>query len=110
MLCKFLHGCGSKLNRGKPQVLVHVSTYQGNPFWNSGFLSHSHMEPKKGVPQKALPLQVVYFFFWGGGFLEFVSRGVSLFSKDAPMTGQQATCYGQHVGRSLLSSFGRFSA
>ena len=36
---------GSKLNdrRGKPQVLVHVSTYRlGNPFWNSGFLSHSH--------------------------------------------------------------------
>ena len=29
--------------RGKPQVLVHVSTYQGNPFWNSGCLSHSHM-------------------------------------------------------------------
>ena len=23
---------------GKPQVLVHVSTYQGNPFWDSGFL------------------------------------------------------------------------
>ena len=39
-------GCGSKLNRrGKPQVLVHVSTYQGNPFWNSGFLSHSHVSP-----------------------------------------------------------------
>ena len=29
--------------RGKPQVLVHVSTYQGNPFWNSGFLSHGHV-------------------------------------------------------------------
>ena len=30
---KRLKGCGSKLNRaGKPQVLVHVSTYQGNPF------------------------------------------------------------------------------
>ena len=29
------HGCGSKLNdrRGKPRVLAHVSTYQGNPFW-----------------------------------------------------------------------------
>ena len=28
------YGCGSKLNRrGNPQVLVHVSTYQGNPFW-----------------------------------------------------------------------------
>ena len=27
-------GCGSKLNRrGKPQVLAHVSAYQGNPFW-----------------------------------------------------------------------------
>ena len=27
-------GSGSKSNRrGKPQVLVHVSTYQGNPFW-----------------------------------------------------------------------------
>ena len=25
------------------QVLVHVSTYQGNPFWNSGFLSHSQV-------------------------------------------------------------------
>ena len=38
------YGCGSKLNRrGKPQVLVHVSTYRGNPFWNSGFLSHSHI-------------------------------------------------------------------
>ena len=28
---------------GRPQVLVHVSTYQGKPFWKSGFLSHSHM-------------------------------------------------------------------
>ena len=38
------YGCGSKLTRrGKPQVLVHVSTYQGNPFRNSGFLSHSHI-------------------------------------------------------------------
>ena len=38
------YGCGSKFNRrGKPQVLVHDSTYQGNPFWNSGFLSHSHI-------------------------------------------------------------------
>ena len=27
-------GCGSKLKRrGKPQVLVHVSTCQGQPFW-----------------------------------------------------------------------------
>ena len=25
------------------QVLIHVSTYQGNPFWNSGFLSRSHI-------------------------------------------------------------------
>ena len=39
------YGCGSKSSsRGKPRVLVHVSTYQGNPFWNSGFLSHCHME------------------------------------------------------------------
>ena len=31
---KFPYGCGSKSNRrGKPQVLAHVSTYQGNPFW-----------------------------------------------------------------------------
>ena len=37
-------GCGSKLNdrRGKPQVVVHVSTYQGKPFWYL-FLSHSHL-------------------------------------------------------------------
>ena len=28
------YGCGSKLSRGKLQVLVHVSTYQGKPFWN----------------------------------------------------------------------------
>ena len=35
------YGCGSKLHRrSKLQVLVHVSTYQGNPLWNSGFLSH----------------------------------------------------------------------
>ena len=35
---------GSKLNRrGKAQALVHVSTYQGKPCWNSGSLSHSHM-------------------------------------------------------------------
>ena len=33
--------CGSKLNsRGKPQALVHVSTYR-NPFW--WILSHSHI-------------------------------------------------------------------
>ena len=36
-------GCGSKLRRGTPQVLVHVSTYQGSPFWNSGFLNHGHL-------------------------------------------------------------------
>ena len=37
-------GVASKLTRrGKPQVLIHVSTYQGNPFWNAGFLSRSHM-------------------------------------------------------------------
>ena len=30
-LSKTICGCGSKLNRrGKPQVLVHVSTYQGS--------------------------------------------------------------------------------
>ena len=38
-------GCGSKLSRrGKPQVLVHVSTYQGNPFWNSGFFEPHPMQ------------------------------------------------------------------
>ena len=38
--------CGSTLNRrGKPLVLVHVCTYQGHPFWNSGFLSHCHLPP-----------------------------------------------------------------
>ena len=43
--CHLQNGYGSKLTRrGKPQVLVHVSTYQGNPFWNSGFLSHSQMD------------------------------------------------------------------
>ena len=32
------YGCGSNLSRrGKPQVLVHVSTSQGNPCWISGF-------------------------------------------------------------------------
>ena len=36
-------GCGSKLTRrGKPQVLVHVSTYQAS-ILGSGFSSHSHM-------------------------------------------------------------------
>ena len=35
----------------KPQVLVHVSTYQGNPFWNSGFL-----EPQPYVSPSPRPL------------------------------------------------------
>ena len=36
-------GCGSKLiRRGKPQVLVNVSTYQGS-ILGTGFLSHSQM-------------------------------------------------------------------
>ena len=36
-------GCGSKLNRrGKPQVLVHVSTCQGNPFWHKRKEAPSH--------------------------------------------------------------------
>ena len=26
-------GCGSKLTNRGPQILVHVSTYQGKPFW-----------------------------------------------------------------------------
>ena len=39
MLTLFRLGRGSKFNRrGKPQVLVHVSTNQGNPFWNSGWV------------------------------------------------------------------------
>ena len=33
-----------KMNQGQNAGLGnHVSTYQGNPFWNSGFLSHSHV-------------------------------------------------------------------
>ena len=37
------NGCGSKLNRkGKPQVLVHVSTYQSS-ILGTGFLSHSQI-------------------------------------------------------------------
>ena len=39
-------GCGSNLKKeGQNAGLgTHVSTYRsGNPFWNSGFLSHSHM-------------------------------------------------------------------
>ena len=37
------YGCGSKLTRrGNPQVLVHSTSRSGKPFWNSGFLSHSH--------------------------------------------------------------------
>ena len=40
-----ISGCGSKLNRrGKPQILVHVSTHHGNPCWNSDFFSHSHIQ------------------------------------------------------------------
>ena len=35
---KCIYGHGSKLNRrGKPQVLVHVSTCQGNSFWHRFF-------------------------------------------------------------------------
>ena len=34
-------GCGSNLDRrGKPQVLVHVSTYLGNPCWYRFFEPH----------------------------------------------------------------------
>ena len=34
------YGCGSRLNRrGEPQVLVRVSTYQGNPFLHRCFFS-----------------------------------------------------------------------
>ena len=43
-------GCGLKLKRrGKPPVLVHVSTYRsGKPFWNSGFLNSP--QPLQGAP------------------------------------------------------------
>ena len=35
--------CGLKLNRrGKPQVLVSMFPLTRVPYWNSGFLSHSH--------------------------------------------------------------------
>ena len=56
------NGRGSKLTRRVTQVLVHVSTYQGNPFWNSGFLSHSQM------PQDADPRRFLFgsLFFSGG--------------------------------------------
>ena len=47
-------GCGSKSNRrAKPQALVHVSTYQGKPFWNSGVLSHSHVLGERVIWTKA---------------------------------------------------------
>ena len=36
-------GVAQNYTAGVTQVLAHVSTYQGNPFWNSGFLSHSHI-------------------------------------------------------------------
>ena len=40
-------GEGSPKKDGRKRIhvtqgLVHVSTYQGKPFWNLGFLSHSH--------------------------------------------------------------------
>ena len=41
--CHFSHGCGSILNRrGKPQVLVHVSTSQV-PFWYRFFEPLPHL-------------------------------------------------------------------
>ena len=42
-------GCGAQNSKKGGQtagVGVHFSTHQGNPFWISGFLSHSHV----GVP------------------------------------------------------------
>ena len=43
-------GCGPKLDmRGKPQGSVHVSTYRGNPFWNSGFFEPQLFEPQPCV-------------------------------------------------------------
>ena len=57
-------GCGSKLNdrRGKPQVLVHVSTSRsGNPFWEFlCFLSHSHI---MAMSQNPNPVPVNNQFF-----------------------------------------------
>ena len=55
-------GCGSKLNNwGKPQVLVHVSTYQGKPFWNSGFLSQPSARFEIGGPFiEAISLALAY--------------------------------------------------
>ena len=42
--------CGSKLNRrGRPQVLVHVSTYQGNPFWHRFFEPQPNGKGKKSL-------------------------------------------------------------
>ena len=53
VLLRGSYGRGSKLNRGgKPRVLVHVSTSQGNPFWNSGCLSHSHLAMSTRNPRK----------------------------------------------------------
>ena len=41
------HGCGSTvIRRGKPQVLVHVSTQQGNPFWHRFFRATATWNPK----------------------------------------------------------------
>ena len=37
------NGKGASVVFGYGVVLVHVSTYQGNPFWNSVFLSHRHI-------------------------------------------------------------------
>ena len=41
------NGCG---RRGKPQVLVHVSTYQGTPFWNRFF----EPQPKRDSTRDSL--------------------------------------------------------
>ena len=55
------------------QVLVHVSTYTRVPFWNSGFLSHSH--------GAVILLGLCQVGSWGpaagysrGAWLAFVSR------------------------------------
>ena len=63
-------GCGSKFNRqGKPQVLVHVSTYRsGKPFWNSGYLSHSHFGARsRGLQRHQGPGSAVRGSQGGGG-------------------------------------------
>ena len=50
----------------KPQVLVHVSTYRwGNPFWSSGFLSHSHLFTVLGMFLLFFS-SLVLFIFTGG--------------------------------------------